>query len=64
MIRHLLAAFVAAGAFAAIAEAQPYPSRPVHLIVSFAAGGPNDIVARIIGQLWFRWRRHVASSIR
>ena len=33
-----------------IARAQAYPSRPVHWIVSFPAGGPNDIVARIIGQ--------------
>jgi tripartite-type tricarboxylate transporter receptor subunit TctC len=33
-----------------IARAQTYPMRPVHWIVSFPAGGSNDIVARIIGQ--------------
>jgi tripartite-type tricarboxylate transporter receptor subunit TctC len=33
-----------------LAFAQAYPSRPVHWIVSFAAGGPNDTVARILGQ--------------
>jgi tripartite-type tricarboxylate transporter receptor subunit TctC len=33
-----------------IASAQAYPTRPVHWIVSFAAGGPNDTVARIVGQ--------------
>ena len=29
---------------------QTYPTRPVHWIVSFSEGGPNDIVARLNGQ--------------
>jgi len=32
------------------AEALDYPTRPVRFIVSFAAGGPNDTIARILGQ--------------
>jgi tripartite-type tricarboxylate transporter receptor subunit TctC len=32
------------------AQAQAYPTRPVHLIVGYAAGGPNDTTARLIGQ--------------
>jgi tripartite-type tricarboxylate transporter receptor subunit TctC len=33
-----------------VASAQAYPTRPVHVIVGVAAGGPNDTVARLLGQ--------------
>jgi tripartite-type tricarboxylate transporter receptor subunit TctC len=33
-----------------VAWAQAYPTRQVHLISGFPAGGPNDIIARLLGQ--------------
>jgi tripartite-type tricarboxylate transporter receptor subunit TctC len=41
-----LFAVLAAGA----ALAQPYPSKPIRLIIPFPPGAPNDMVARVLGQ--------------
>ncbi len=34
----------------ALALAQVFPDRPIHLIVPFPAGGPNDIIGRVVAQ--------------
>src|SRR6202167_5438946 len=44
----VLWAALAAGAAPAVAA--DYPNRPVHWLIGFAAGGPVDIVARILSQ--------------
>jgi tripartite-type tricarboxylate transporter receptor subunit TctC len=33
-----------------IARAQTYPARPMTLIVPFGAGGPTDVMARIVAE--------------
>jgi tripartite-type tricarboxylate transporter receptor subunit TctC len=48
LFRSFLFVFAAATAFAT--HAQTYPTKPVKIIVPFAAGGPADIYARVIAQ--------------
>ena len=50
MNRKYLALALLAAAAATGAHAQSYPSRPVTLIVPFAAGGPADITGRIVAE--------------
>ncbi len=50
MKRAILAAAAALALTAGTALAQGYPTRPVVMIVPFAAGGPTDVVARIVGE--------------
>ena len=52
-VRFLLAASLAVSASGAAAAEDPsasFPNRPIRMIVPFPAGGPSDIVARLIGQ--------------
>jgi len=45
-----LAALLAMLAFGGMARAENYPSRPITVIVPFAAGGPSDAMMRILGE--------------
>ena len=47
----LAASVPALPALCRLASAQTYPSRPALLLVGYAAGGVNDIVARLTGQM-------------
>ena len=45
-----LAAFIAGMVLAAVAAAQGFPEKPVRLVVGYAAGGPTDVIGRILAQ--------------
>ncbi|PWT87215.1 MAG: MFS transporter [Proteobacteria bacterium] len=47
---YLAAGAAAVPALSRIATAQSYPTRPVRIVVGFAAGGAPDILARLFGQ--------------
>jgi tripartite-type tricarboxylate transporter receptor subunit TctC len=49
MVRRLLTVLTLS-LLPALAAAQDFPAKPIKLIVPFPAGGPNDIIARIVGQ--------------
>ena len=50
MKRIIAASLVLLAALAGEARAQAYPNKPITMIVPFAAGGPTDVIARIVGE--------------
>lgn len=48
--RRVLGLTASALLFPVYARSQAYPSRPVKLVVGYAAGGVNDVLARLMGQ--------------
>lgn len=50
--RHLIQAAGAALALPGLAHAQAYPNKPIRYIVPVAAGGGNDMIARVVTERW------------
>jgi tripartite-type tricarboxylate transporter receptor subunit TctC len=50
LAQHLLIGAIGLFSLMAPAKAQDYPTKPIRIIVGFAAGGGNDIIARVFAQ--------------
>jgi tripartite-type tricarboxylate transporter receptor subunit TctC len=50
MARMLLGASMLCAAVVAQAQAQPYPNKPIRMVVPFGAGGPMDALGRAVGE--------------
>lgn len=56
LLNALLGSLLTCGTTLPAAAADTYPARPVRMVVTFPAGGPSDVIMRIIGQrLTDRW---------
>jgi tripartite-type tricarboxylate transporter receptor subunit TctC len=47
---HLAAGAAASSTMLRVATAQTYPTRPITIVVPYAAGGPTDVVGRILAE--------------
>jgi tripartite-type tricarboxylate transporter receptor subunit TctC len=62
-LRRMMLTLVALAATPALA--QQYPLKPIHILVGFAAGGPTEVAARLIGQkMTERWGQQVIVEAR
>ena len=67
MKKVLLAAAIAALTFGGAANAEDFPTRSMTMVIPFAAGGPTDVLGRVMaqrmGEFWARrswWRMSAA----
>ncbi|MDB5650739.1 MAG: hypothetical protein JWL62_2259 [Hyphomicrobiales bacterium] len=49
-MKNILYALAATAALIGGAKAQTFPTQPIKMIVPFAAGGPTDVIARLVGE--------------
>src|SRR3954462_11929349 len=49
MLKTITSALAALAVLTASAGAQNYPTRPVTMVIPFAAGGPTDVLGRVVG---------------